>query len=362
MKALRWTSLLACVWLLAGAAHAEPSAADKETARSLLLDGRARMEAKDYAAALKAFQGADAIMHVPTTGIAVARAHAALGHLIEARETALAVSRTSAEPGESPAFADARAEAADLAARLAPRIPSVTVIVTGVDPSLVEVRLDGALLPVATLGLPRKTNPGHHTVSLTGPAYADVTSEIEVKEQDAIKVELSPKRSGVPAPTAAPPPVATGVATSVATAAPLVSAPGATATAPGGPGAAAPPAPVPAWAWVAGGAGVAALGVGAGFLADFLGVRDTLARDCPGNVCDPARQDATSAQALRGQWNRDVGLAIGLGALGVAGLGVAIAGFVARPAASPSRPEAGRLVRRAALHVNGAGVAVEGAF
>lgn len=66
--------------------------------------------------------------------------------------------------------------------------------------------------------------------------------------------------------------------------------------------------------------------------------------------------DAQSASAI------GAGLAIGLGALGVAGLGVAIAGFVARPAASPSRPEAGRLVRRAALHVNGAGVAVEGAF
>lgn len=361
MKALRWTGWLACVWLLAGVAHAEPSSADKETARSLLLDGRARMEAKDYAAALKAFKGADAIMHVPTTGIAVARAHAALGQLIEARETALVVSRTNAAKGESPAFADARAEAADLATKLAPRIPSVTVIVRGVDPSLVEVRLDGAVLPAATLGLPRKMNPGHHAVSLTAPAYAAVTSEFELKEQDAIKVELSPKPTFAPAP-----PVATGVATSVATGvatvSPPVSAPTATSTTGAGPVVGAPSAPVPAWAWAAGGVGIVALGAGAGFLVDFLGVRDTLARDCPGNLCDPARQDAASAQSLRGQWNRDVGLAIGLGALGVAGLGVAIAGIVARPAPSPAHPQTGVLVRRAALRVTGAGLALEGAF
>src|SRR5262249_1001249 len=82
-------------WIVAGAvaltrlahvspAYAEPSAADRETARSLMNEGDAKFDAKNYAQALKAYQGAHAIMGLPSTGYAVARTQAALGQLVEA--------------------------------------------------------------------------------------------------------------------------------------------------------------------------------------------------------------------------------------------------------------------------------------
>ncbi len=107
-----------------------------------------------------------------------------------------------------------------------------------------------------------------------------------------------------------------------------------------------------------------ALGVGAAFFADYLGVRDTVARDCPGNVCDPAKQDAASAQALRAQWNRDLGLTIGLGAGALAGIGVAIVGIAGRSSKASGAAFTGvePAGARAVVRLRATGIVVEGAF
>ena len=354
MKPRSLTGLVVAFVLFAGAAHGEPSAADKETARSLLIRGRSKLDAKDYDGALKDLKGAHAIMNVPTTGVSLAKAFAAVGQLIEARDTALAVARSTAEKGESPAFADARVEAAEIASRIAPRIPSVTLTVSGPETALVQAKLDDVALPSATLGLPRKVNPGRHVVVVSAAGFTSRTVAIDVKEQSSLDVPIALERS---ASTPPPPPP-------TATAEPSVTAPAVTATvtatdtipsATGAPSGVAPTAsaPIPLWTWVIGGAGLVAAGVGAGFFVDHLGARDRVAQDCPGNVCDPTKQDAASAQALRAQWNRDLGLAIGFGALGLAGIGVGIAGIALRP---------GSAAPEAAIRLRGPGVAIEGAF
>lgn len=367
MKHLRW-ALLASVSLLASVASAQPTASDKETARSLLLDGRAKMDAKDFAAALKAFQGAHAIMNVPTTGLALAKAQAALGQLVEARETALSVTRLPVEKNESPAFADARGEAQTLAAALAPRIPGLTLVVIGPDLKDVDAKIDGAAITAATLGLPRKANPGKHVITVSAPGYVATMREITLGERDTRELQIqlardtaavAPTATVAPGVSAAPSVTATATATAVSSG-PSIVVPPPTASSSVGPA----PSGTPAWAWIAGGAGLVALGVGAGFFADYLAVRDTVANDCPGNVCDPAKQDAGSAQALRAQWNRDIGLTIGLGAAALAGIGVAIVGIAKGPAkasgaaftgVSPPGP-------RAVVRVRATGLTVEGAF
>ena len=105
-------SLLAAGLALSARASAEPSAAERDTARGLMAEGRSDRENGDLQDALRAFLGADAIMHVPTTGLEVARTQAALGLLVEAWTTALRVSRTSAKPGEPAPFQVARQAAA----------------------------------------------------------------------------------------------------------------------------------------------------------------------------------------------------------------------------------------------------------
>src|SRR4051794_38028802 len=74
-------------------AQADPTPAEKETARALLDEGDREVEKKHYEAALKAFLAADAIMNVPTTGIELAKTQVLLGQLVEARDSALRVTR-----------------------------------------------------------------------------------------------------------------------------------------------------------------------------------------------------------------------------------------------------------------------------
>jgi hypothetical protein len=336
--------------LAAASAHAQPTAADKETARAALLDGRAKMAAKDYAGALKSFLGAHAIMGVPTTGLDLARAQEALGQLVEARETALAVMRMPAQAGESDAFAAARKEAEDLAVRLAPRIPSVTIAVRGAGNAAATVRLNGAVLVAATLGLPRKVNPGHHQIAVSAPGFVSETREVDLTEGQTLPVEITLRAGAGPAVTAVTTaaPIATGVGSA---------APSAFVTASASATSAPPSSPVPVWAWVANGVAVAAFGVGTAFFVDYIGVRDTVAKDCPNNVCDPAKHDVASAQALRAQWNRDLGVGIGMGVLTLAGAGVAIVGYTRGPAPDAKPSSASVVVR-----TRGVGVSVEGAF
>lgn len=107
------------------ASAATPNAADRETARTYMTEGRKQRDENDLKAALRAFEAADAIMHVPTTGLEVAKTEAMLGQLVEGRDVALRVARSSPEPGEPAPFAEARAAARKLADELEGRIPSI---------------------------------------------------------------------------------------------------------------------------------------------------------------------------------------------------------------------------------------------
>jgi hypothetical protein len=164
---------------------AEPSAADRETARGLMAQGDELFEKKQYAAALKNYQAGHAIAGAPSTGLAVATCLQALGKLIEAREAALEVTRIAVRPAESPAFATARADAARLADELGTRIPSIQLTVYGPATSdAVKVTVDQSPLPSAVIGLPSKVNPGHHVVTATASNFHEMTLEVDIGERE----------------------------------------------------------------------------------------------------------------------------------------------------------------------------------
>ena len=99
-------------------ARAEPSAADKARATQLMDDGFDYREKKDEQSALKAFGAADTLMNVPTTAIEVARSQAALGMLVEARDTAARVTKMPVRAKEPAPFMQARKEAEFYSSRL----------------------------------------------------------------------------------------------------------------------------------------------------------------------------------------------------------------------------------------------------
>ena len=182
-------------------AYAEPSAADKETARGMMNEGRAARDKGDLKAALKAFAAADSLMHVPSTGLELAKAQVAVGQLVEARDTALRVTRIPAQTGEPAPFKTARDAASTLNDELVGRIPSLTIDVKNVpDGMSATATIDGAEVPSEVLGHPRKLNPGHHVI-VAKAGTADGKQEIDIAEKETKEVSIE-----LPAQGAAPPP------------------------------------------------------------------------------------------------------------------------------------------------------------
>lgn len=196
------------IWLCAATAFAAPSASERETARSLMQDGDRLLAAGDPANALKCYQAAHAIMHVPTTGAAVAKTQAQLGQLVEARSSALDVLSIPTAYGEPAVFGQARDAAAALARSLESR---VCALKTRVLPETAEysLQIDDVALPKAARTAPFRTNPGSHTVRVRAPGYQAQSREIYLREgaDQVLEIKLLPEvlRESRPQPEAAAP-------------------------------------------------------------------------------------------------------------------------------------------------------------
>lgn len=154
-----------------------PSPSDVASAKSLVIEGRELRAKDDKRAALAKFKAAYALVQTPIIGLDLARSHEAVGELIESREVCVEAARLPVTPKETSEGKKARAECESLAADLVSRIASLTLIVTS-DPTPDDVEVDGLAIPIATLGVARKINPGRHTVYVrvgTREATQDVT-------------------------------------------------------------------------------------------------------------------------------------------------------------------------------------------
>lgn len=171
-------------------ALAEPSAGDRESARALLEKGDAAMTAGDARGALKFYEGAHALLGLPATGMAVVRAHVALKELVEARDVALSVLQIPQPPNEKAVHVEARKEADKTASDLASRIPSLELELDA-SASSASIEIDGAAVPRAAAGVPRKVNPGPHQVKVTAPGKKPFSSTIEVAEGEIKKVPVA---------------------------------------------------------------------------------------------------------------------------------------------------------------------------
>jgi hypothetical protein len=183
-------------------AGATPTATEKETARGLMAEGRAARARGDLRAAIKAFAGADAIMHVPTTGFELARVQAAVGLLVEARDTALRASRIPEARDEPGPFKPARQGAIALETELEARIPSLRLTLRNApDRVTPKVRVDDIEEPAELVDQAIRVNPGHHVVAAeAGTASGQQEVDIAENESKDITIDLPPER-----PAAAPP-------------------------------------------------------------------------------------------------------------------------------------------------------------
>lgn len=182
--------LLSAALLSTSLAHAGPSESDRVTARALLVEGRKKLDAGDALGALDFFTKAHSIMHVPTTGLDVARAQEALGRLVEARATAVEVTQMPVMRGENQAFADARKAATEKIAQLDKRIPSLVLRIDGAPGEALVATIDAIRLPTAELSSPQKLNPGPHEIVIKAPEYPTVRRTVTLKDGEAEPVEV----------------------------------------------------------------------------------------------------------------------------------------------------------------------------
>ena len=294
-----WSVLLVTAMaLFASKGAAEPSAQDREQARSLMDLGDEKTAAGDHEAALKAYQAADAIMGVPTTGIEVGKALEKLGRLVEARDAYVRVTRYPARSGESATFTNARDTAAQSAEALGRRIPSLTLKITGLpDGTSPEVSLDGTAVRSDLLGLPLKVNPGARRVTATAPGFLPIEQEVTLAEGGAEQLELAfqPDPSAPAAPSEGPagdaaPDAEQGVSTADAPSRTLM--------------------------WI--GFGVGAAGIVAGSVTGVMSLsRASAAKDqCDGSRCPPEAEDEIDSSKTLGNIS-NIAFAVGVVGIGV---------------------------------------------
>ncbi len=348
-RRLRWPWAAGfAVWVASGAALAgEPTAADREMARSLMDEGKTRLAHGDAEGALKAYKGADAIMHVPTTGIAVARTQASMGLLVDAYDTAFRVARIPVAAREPKVFAEARSAAEELDQQLLPRIPTLKIELKGPGASASpEVAIDGDRVPADALLVPRKVNPGHHVVAAK-VGGEEKRAEVDVVERDTKTVTLE---LPAPATAAAPPPASAG----------------SSATPPPAPVVAPPPAPgrdtsprepkrsVSPLVWVGAGLGVAGLAVGSVAGGMSISRAGRLSSGCQNYQCPPAAYGDLDAARTWATVST-----IGFAAAG-AGVVVAVVGLLV--GGSSSRAAGENASKSVVLWVDVNGVGAAGAF
>jgi hypothetical protein len=187
---LTMTAGAVAMLLAAPGAQAQVSAADRETARSMMQEGRDLRDKGDLKGALQRFKSADDIMHVPTTSLEVARAQVALGQLIEALDTIAAIRKTPPQPDDPAPFKDARTKADDLETQVEGKVPSLAITVTGAaEGETPAISVDGVSLPAAVANVPRKVDPGHHVVTARA-ASGQAKEEVDVTEGEKKDVAL----------------------------------------------------------------------------------------------------------------------------------------------------------------------------
>jgi hypothetical protein len=172
-----------------GASVVTASAAQRETARSWVTEGRELYAQRQYARALERFEAAWRLIRVPTTGIEVARTQLALGNWVEANAVAAEVANLPEGANEPPVFQRARAEASELVLGLSPRVPALALEIAPVA-TAVRIEIDGAEMPSAGRELSFRLNPGGHRLRVSAPGYQTIEREVPLTERERRTLSL----------------------------------------------------------------------------------------------------------------------------------------------------------------------------
>ncbi|HWZ91670.1 MAG TPA: hypothetical protein VNW92_22565 [Polyangiaceae bacterium] len=285
-----WSGLMAAL-LCAGSAFAEPSAADRATARALAGEGYQALQTKDYGTAADRFSRADSLVHAPTLMIDWARSLVGLGKFVEAQERYEQILREGVDAKSPKSWQKALTDAGVELAALKPRLAWVTISVSGSNEA--RVTIDGAPVPPAAIGVRRAINPGERSLRVVAKGYLAQKKTLELAEGSESQADF----------TLEPDPDQQAAASSMLD-----------ATAPAAPSSAPARSPIPMYAaFGVGGAGLVLGGV-TGALA--LGKHSSLSKACnSAGQCPSSQSDMVKSYHTLGTISA-VGFAVGLVGVG----------------------------------------------
>jgi hypothetical protein len=248
-------------------------------AQELFKQGRAALEAKDYATACPKFSASLQLERAVGTLISLAECEDATMRLAGARQhwqEAADLADATSDRLNRGSFARQRFTQVDL------RVPRLVLRLAAGAPKDTEVQRDGVTLGTAALGVALPVDVGAHSIQVTAPDHASAHIDVVLAEGERRVVEVEP------GPASAPATIARGVEPP-----PPVMAP-----APPAPDAPSSQSAQRTISYVVGGAGIVGLGVGSYFGLQTISRWSTAQRDCANGCADGSagRNERNEAQ------------------------------------------------------------------
>lgn len=189
---LRTGLLAGFVTLLSAGTTFAATDEERAGARSAAVAGLDAFNGGRFQESVELFEKAEAVVHSPVHLLYIARSHLQLGHLVEAREAYMKITREGAPEGASAAITDAVDNAEKELEQLEPRLPQVTVKVTGAGDKKFQLFVDGRELSAALAGISRPVNPGKHefSVKAEGMKSTPVSREFTEGQRDEVVLTL----------------------------------------------------------------------------------------------------------------------------------------------------------------------------
>lgn len=155
----------------------------KAGARAAAEAGGDAFDAGKYAEAADLFERAERLLHAPPHLLYAARSHAKLGHLVEARELYLTLTREHLPVTAPRPFREAQQQGEKELAAIEPRLAYASVVVQGGAGAVgVRVTRNGEPVPAELLGLPAPVNPGEYTYQAFAEGMESTTTTVSFRE------------------------------------------------------------------------------------------------------------------------------------------------------------------------------------
>lgn len=155
----------------------------KAGARAAADAGGDAFDAGKYAEAADLFERAERLMHAPPHLLYAARSHVKLGHLVEARELYLTLTRERLADSAPRPFRDAQTMGEKELAEIEPRLAYVSVVVQpGAGATSVRVTRNGEPVPAELLGVPAPVNPGEYAYQAFADGMESNSTTVKLKE------------------------------------------------------------------------------------------------------------------------------------------------------------------------------------